>query len=154
MIAPLLWGTPAAMADLTPEIETMENRFMRAWVQRDLSVLKSLTARRFHLVVGSKPAVMLDGPSWIEAATKRFFCSGYRFGDIYVRDVGGLAVFASQLELKASLDGQDWSGQFWVTDLWRKGRIRRRWRMVERVLSRVDEDAQARKAIRSMQLWK
>jgi hypothetical protein len=142
------------MADLTPEIETMENRWMRAWAQRDLPVLKSLTARRFHLLVGSKPGVMLDGPSWLEAGTKRFLCTGYRFGDIYVRDLGPMAIFASQLELKGSLDGHDISGMYWVTDLWRKGRIRRRWRMVERVLSRVDDDPKVPKAIRSMQLWR
>lgn len=142
------------MADLTPEIETMENRYMRAWAQRDLPALKSLTGGNFQLLIGSKPAVMLDRPSWIEAATKRLLCSGYRFGDIYVRSLGGLAIFASQVEMQATLDGRDWSGQFWVTDLWRKGRIRRRWRIVERVLSRIDEDAQVPKAIRPMQLWR
>lgn len=142
------------MADLAPEIETMENRWMRAWAQRDLPVLKSLTGRQFHLLIGSTPPVMLDTPSWLEAGTKRFLCSGYRFGEIYVRDLGSLALFASQLELKATLDGQDWSGRFWVADLWRKGRIRRRWRMVERILSRIEDDAEVPKAIRSMQLWR
>lgn len=142
------------MADLTPEIETMENRYMRAWAQRDLAALKSLTGSNFQLLIGSKPAVMLDRPSWLEAATKRILCSAYRFGDIYVRDLGGQAIFASQLEMKATLDGKDWPGRFWVTDLWRKGRIRRRWRLVERVLSRLDDDPGVPKAIRSMQLWK
>jgi hypothetical protein len=142
------------MTKLTPEIETMENRYMRAWAQRDLKLLKSLTGRRFNLVIGSKPAVMLDCPSWLEAATKRFLCSGYRFGDIYVRDIGPVVVFASQLELKGTLDGRDVSGNFWVTDLWRKGRIRRQWRLVERVLSRIEDDAETPKAIRSMQLWR
>lgn len=142
------------MAELTPEIETMENRYMRAWAQGELPVLKSLTARRFNLLIGSKPAVMLDCPSWLEAATGRFVCNGYRFGDIYVRDLGQLAIFASQVELKARLDGKDISGRFWVTDLWKKGRIRRRWRLVERVLSRIDEDPQIPKMIRSMQLWR
>jgi hypothetical protein len=142
------------MADLTPEIETMENRWMRAWVQRDLPVLKSLAARNFHLLVGSKPGVMLDRPSWLEAGTKRYLCSSYRFGDIYVRDLGGLALFASQLEMTATLDGHDWSGRFWVADLWRKGRVRRGWRMVERILSRIEDDSEVPKAIRSMQLWR
>ena len=142
------------MADVTPEIETMENRYMRAWAQRDLAVLKSLTGGNFQLLVGSKPAVMLDRPSWLEAATKRILCSAYRFGDIYVRDLGRQAIFASQLEMKVTLDGKDWSGRFWVTDLWRKGRIRRRWRLVERVLSRLDDDPEIPSVIRSMQLWK
>ena len=142
------------MADLAPEIETMENRLMRAWGQRDLPVLKSLTTRKFHLVIGSSPPVMLDAPSWLEAATRRFLCSSYRFSDIYVRDLGLLAIFAAQLELKATLDKADWSGRFWVTDLWRKGRIRRRWRIVERVLARVESEPQVPAAIRSMQLWR
>lgn len=141
------------MAELTPEIETMENRYMRAWAQGELSVLKSLTARRFNLLIGSKPAVMLDCPSWLEAATKRFICTGYRFGDIYVRDLGPVAIFATQVDLKATLDGHDISGRFWLTDLWRKGRIRRKWRLTERVLSRTDDDPQVPRAIRSMQLW-
>ena len=132
----------------------MENRYMRAWAQRDLPLLKSLTARNFHLLIGSKPAVMLDRPSWLEAAGKRFHCSGYRFGGLYVRNAGGIAIFASQLELEAKLDGRDLSGRFWVTDLWRKGRVRRRWRLVERVLSRTDEDPQLPGEIRSMQLWR
>lgn len=142
------------MAKLTAEIETMENRFMRAWVQRDLPVIKALTAGNFHLLIGSRPAVMLDRASWIDACTTRFVCDGFRFGDVYVRSVGGVALFASQLELKAKLDGKDWSGRLWVTDMWRKGRVRRRWRLVERVLARSEEDADIPVALGSMQLWR
>lgn len=142
------------MADLTPIIETMENRWMRAWVQRDARALKSLTARNFMLLTGSKPPAILDQASWVEAATTRWLCTSYRFGDIYVRNVGGLVLFASQLELKAKMDGDDWSGTFWVTDLWRKGRVRRRWRMVQRVLSRVEEKGEIPAGVRALQLWR
>lgn len=142
------------MADLTPEIETQENRWMRAWVQRDGKTLKALTAPDFILLMGSKPPVILDQKSWLEAASKRWLCTSFRFGDIYVRKVAGAAVFASQIELKASLDGEDWSGAYWVTDLWRKGRIRRHWRMAQRVVSRIDDNKQVAPAIRAMQLWK
>ena len=48
------------MADLPPIIETMENRWMRAWVQRDARSLKVLTARNFMLLMGSKKPVILD----------------------------------------------------------------------------------------------
>ena len=142
------------MADLTPVIETMENRWMRAWVQRDAKALKGLTTRDFILLMGSKPPVILDGKSFVEAATMRYLCTSYRFGDIYVRNVGGLVLFASPLELKASLDGADWSGRYWLTDLWRKGRIRRGWRLAQRVLSKVDDDVKIPGAIRTLQLWK
>ena len=142
------------MADLLPVIETMENRWMRAWVNRDAKALKALTRRDFILLTGSKPPVLLDANSWVEAATTRWLCSSYRFGDIYVREVGGLALFAAPLDLKAKMDGHDWSGKVWIVDLWRKGKIRRGWRLAHRTVSRLDDNADVPAAVRSLQLWR
>ena len=142
------------MANLHPLIETMERSYMRAWITGDAKALKALTARNFRMVIAAKPSVILDHKSWVEAATTRYLCSAYRFGDIYVRDLGGFALFASRLELKATMDGHDWSGRYWITDLWRKSRVRRNWRLVECVVSRPDEKADAAAAIQSLQLWR
>jgi ketosteroid isomerase-like protein len=142
------------MADLLPVIETLENRWMRAWVGRDVKELKALTARNFILLTASKPPAILDRPSWLEAAAKRYLCSSYRFGDIYVQEVGGLAVFAAPVDLKATMDGRDWSGTLFVTDIWRKGRVRRGWKLAQRILSTPDERPELAKAIKSLQLWK
>lgn len=127
---------------------------MRSWVVRDMPELKSLTSRNFRMVVGSKPAVILDYKSWIAAAGNRFRCKSYRFGDIYARDIGGVAIFATQLEMSATMDGDDWSGQFWVTDVWRKSKVRRKWRMVERIISQPDQRSEVPAAVRSLQLWR
>ena len=142
------------MADLAPPIETMEHRWMRAWVARDSKALKSITARNFILLMGAKPPAILDRPSWLEAAGKRWDCTSYRFGDIVVRGEGSVAVFAAPVELRATMDGRDWSGPFWITDIWRKGRMRRGWKLAQRVITRQDEDPSVTKAIRSLQLWK
>jgi hypothetical protein len=142
------------MADLLPVIETMEHRWMRAWVTRDSRALKALTSRKFRLVMGSKPCVILDAKSWLQAATTRYLCTSYRFGDIYVHDLGSVAVFATQLNAQATLDGHDWPGEVWVTDVWRKSGVRRRWRIVERVLSRLEDSGQVPAVIRSFQLWR
>jgi ketosteroid isomerase-like protein len=142
------------MADMTPLIETMEHSWMRAWVNRDAKALKALTSKDFILLAGSKPPTILDRPSWLEAAAKRWDCTSYRFGDIYVRGVGGMAVFAAPVELRATMDGKDWSGSMFVTDLWRKGRVRRSWKLVQRIISRPDESADMPKAIRALQLWR
>ena len=142
------------MSKLSPVIETMEHRWMRAWVAGDDRTLRALTARNFRMVLGSKPIAVLDSKSWLEAATKRYLCKSYRFGDIYVRDLGSATVFATQLELKATMDDQDWSGRFWVTDLWRKSRVRRRWHMIERIVSQPEGNADVPAAIRSLQLWR
>jgi ketosteroid isomerase-like protein len=142
------------MADITPVIETMEHRWMRAWVNREIKALKGLTTSDFILLTASKPPMILDRPSWLEAAAKRWDCTSYRFGDIYVRSVGGVAMFAASLELKATLDGRDLSGNVFVTDLWRKGKVRRGWKLSQRVVSRIDEERELPKAIKSLQLWK
>ncbi|WP_294120541.1 nuclear transport factor 2 family protein [Sphingomonas sp.] len=142
------------MADILTLIETLENRWMRAWIGGDAKTLKSLTSRNFRLVVGSKPSVLLDYKSWIDAAAERFPCRAYRFGEIYVRNLGSVTIFATQLEIEASIDGHDWSGRMWVTDLWKKGGVRRSWRMVERVMSRPEDDKDVPAAIRSLQLWR
>jgi hypothetical protein len=76
------------------------------------------------------------------------------FGDIYVRTIGSVALFATLLEVRASMDGRDWSGSMWISDLWRKGRVRRRWKLAQRIISRADEDPQLPRAIKSLQLWK
>lgn len=145
---------PLAMADLLPVIEAYEHRWMRAWVGRDSKALKSLTARNFVMLIGSKPPVLLDAPSWLEAATTRYLCKSYRFGDVYVRDLGSICLFAAAADVDATMDGHDWSGRIWVTDLWRKGRVRRSWRMVERIISRTDDNPKVPAAIRSLQLWR
>lgn len=143
-----------AMNDILPVIETLENRWMRAWAGGDARTLKSLTSRKFRMVIGTKPCAILDTKSWLEAANNSFVCNGYRFGDLYARDLGNVAVFATQLDLQASIDGHDWSGRMWLTDIWKKSGFRRNWRMVERVISRLDEDPQLPKAILSLQAWR
>lgn len=127
---------------------------MRAWVGRDRKILKGLTSSNFRMVVSSKPPVILDGRSWLEAAVTRYRCDSYRFGEVYVRGIGPFAIFATRMEVKATISGEDWSGELWVTDLWRKTRLRRNWRMVERVLSRPEEASHVPPAIRSLQLWR
>lgn len=142
------------MADLLPVIETCEHRWMRAWISRDAKALKALTSRKFIMLVGSKPPVILDSKSWLEAATSHYRCKSYRFGSIYVRDLGSLALFASEVEIEATIGSHEWSGRIWVTDLWRKGRVRRSWRMLERVISRTEDQAEIPAAVRSLQLWR
>ena len=142
------------MADALTIVEGLENRWMRAWVAGDAKTLKSLTSSKFRLVVASKPSVLLDSRSWLDAATSRFRCSSFRYGDIYSRSLGATVVFGTRMQILASLDGEDWSGQLWVTDLWQKSPVRRRWVMAERHLSRPEESPQVPRLIQSLQLWR
>lgn len=142
------------MADRSPEFETLEHRLMRAWINGDSRTIKELTARDFVLMIGAKPPVMLDYSSWVEAAGKRWTCASYRFGAVYVRQHGQVALFAAEVEIESTIDRLDWSGSLWITDVWRKSRVRRRWRLVERQLSRVEPERKLPSAIRALQLWR
>lgn len=127
---------------------------MRAWIASDVRDLKALTSGDFRMVFATRPCVMLDAPSWLKAAADAFSCNSYRFGDIYVRRCGPTVVFGTQLQVEASLRGEDLSGEFWLTSIWSKSRLRRRWRMQERIVSRVDGSEAAARAIASLQLWR
>ncbi len=142
------------MADIASIIETMEHRWMRAWTHGDAKTMKILTAKDFMFIAASKPPAILDRPSWLEAAAKRYRCSSYRFGEVYVRDWGTVAIFAAPLEIEATMDDRDWSGRVWVSDVWRRGRVRRGWKLAERILSHTADDPQLRAGIKSLQLWK
>lgn len=142
------------MADPSSTFEALEHRLMRAWSNGDTRTLKELTARDFVLMVGAKPPVMLDYSSWVEAAGKSWTCSAYRFGDVYVRQHGQIAIFAAQAEVESRLDRLDWSGALWITDVWRRSRVRRRWRLVERQMSRPEGQAKVPASIRALQLWR
>lgn len=51
------------------------------------------------------------------------------------------------------MDGRDWSGRVFITDLWRKHRLRG-WKLTQRIVSKPDDDPELAKAIKSLQLWK
>ena len=136
------------------KIEALEHQWMRAWMHRDRKAMKALSSRDFIFLFGSTKAAILDRPSWLDAATGRFRCDGYRFGEVYVRRHGATALFACQAEIEAKMDARDWSGPVWITDLWQRSRIRRNWHLVERVLSRPDTHDEMPAEIRSLQLWR
>lgn len=142
------------MDQFTARIETLEHQWMRAWMQRDRNAMKALASRDFIFLLGATKPALLDRASWLEAATTRFRCTAYRFGEVYVRRHGGTAVFAAPLTIEASIGSDEWTGAAWVTDLWRRSAVKRKWRLVERVLARADGEQAFPPAIRAMQLWR
>ena len=148
----LLYG--ARMSTFESTIEALEHQWMRAWIQRDRKTMKSLASRDFIFLLGSDNAAILDRASWLEAAGTRLLCDSYRFGSVYVRRHGSIAVFAAAMTIEARIDSEPLSGTVFVVDLWKKTRLRRRWHLLERTLARPDPDAKLPGAIRAMQLWR
>lgn len=142
------------MNDFASKIEALELRWMRAWVNGDKAEMKTLTSRDFiHLFAAASPTI-LDRASWLDVSPRRLRCDSFHLGDGYVRRHGALAVFAAPLELKVMLDGKPLFGSAFVTDIWKRSKIRRRWLLLERVLVPADAGADLPAAVRSLQLWR
>ena len=143
------------MADPSEKIETLEHRYFRAWLHRDERALKAMTGRAFRLVFATQPPVLLDDRSWVDAIGGRLRCDAYRFASApFVRQSGSVAIFAVRLELDAAIDGKPVKGDYWLVDVWRKSRVRRRWQLAERILSRPIDDKIAPDDIAALQQWR
>ena len=61
---------------------------------------------------------------------------------------------AAEVELEGRIDGQDSHGRWWQSDVWKKGGLGRKWRLVDRQLARLDSDHDFPQAVRALQLWR
>jgi hypothetical protein len=136
-------------------IEALEHQLMRAWASGDTKQLKGLLARRFRLVVGASSPVLLDYKSLVDAAAGRWSLTAFRFGSaLYAREQDGVGIFAAEVELQGRVDGQQFSGSWWMSDVWRKSTLTRRWQLLDRQLGRLDPGQEFPAAVRALQLWR
>ena len=141
------------MADLEATFEVLENRLMRAWMHRDPREMKATVAGDAIFMFGTAPPALLDRASFIAGVEDGFRLTGFRFQEITARKYGKSVWFSGQVELEMKLGGIDWTGNFLLTDLWRKGLVRRKWQLAERSLAPVEGEKRLSDAIRAMQLW-
>jgi len=142
------------MADVQAEIEVLETRLMRAWMAGDAREMKTLVTADCIVMFGTTPPVLLDRPSLIAAGEGGLVCQRYRFGAITARRHNRSVWFTGDVELELRLDGQEWRGNFLISDLWTKSRISRRWKLAERSFAPLDGDERHAAAIRALQLWR
>ena len=136
------------------DLESLEHVWMRAWMQRDRSAMKGIASSEFVFLLGGKVSAVLDRPSWLDAATSRLVCEHYQFHDIYVRQHKRCAIFAARMTFEGQIGRVPWNGDLWLTDLWKRGRVRRKWKLTERLVSRAESDPELGAEVTAMQLWK
>lgn len=142
------------MADIAAELKVHEDVLMQAWLRADKSGIRRFLDRDFTMIVGATRPQLLDRPSFLEACESRFRCYGFQFGEAYARRFDKLAWFATEVDLDLKLGGRDWTGPFWITDLWRKRFFGRGWKLAERSLSRAEPDEEFSHDIHRLQLWR
>lgn len=142
-------------SETSGRIEALEHQLMRAWATGDRKVLRALLSRRFRMVVAAGTPVLLDRKSMLEAAGERWRLERYRFGQaVYSREAEGVAVFAAELEMEGAIEGRSVEGRWWQVDVWKKGGLSRKWKLLDRQLARIDGEHQFPQAVRSLQLWR
>ena len=141
------------MADTAALIEAQELSLMQAWMHGDADALKKLVSRDFMMMIGSNPPELLDRPSLLAAADNGFRLLGFRLGKAIVRTYGRSVWYTAGARLDLELGGKDWSGNFLLTDLWRKHRIGG-WKLSERTLSQATADDGIAGRIGALQQWR
>ena len=142
------------MADITALLDTAETRLMKAWLERDRAAVKALVRSDCVMMFGTAPPVLLDRASFLAAFDRDLALAGYRCNEVTGRRHGRSAWFTGHVELELQVGRRQWKGGFLLTDLWRKTRLSRRWKLAERSLAPVEADETLSDAIRRLQLWR
>ncbi|MBV8202123.1 MAG: nuclear transport factor 2 family protein [Acidobacteria bacterium] len=116
------------------ELVKMENEWARAWQLPDPGALESIIADDFTLTSSRSKGEITNKRQYIDSTLKLVRGDGFTFERMNVRIYGDTAVINAQFQQTATFAGQDWSGDFLITDIWvkRDGR----WQVVARHASR------------------
>jgi ketosteroid isomerase-like protein len=119
---------------LEQELVKLENEWARAWQQPDPTALENLLGDDFTFTSSRSQGETSNKRQYIDTTLKLVRGDGYSFEKMTVRIYGETAVITAQFQQSASFAGQDWSGDFLLTDVWvkRDGR----WQAVARHISR------------------
>ena len=142
------------MSRIQAELEVDETRLMRAWMNRDPDEVRAMVARDCLMLFGTQPPALLDRPSFLAGLDRGLVCKGFRFHEASARKYGASAWYSGQIELEMEIGGKEWSGTFLLTDLWRRGTIKRKWQLAERSLAPTADNEKLCDAIRALQLWR
>jgi ketosteroid isomerase-like protein len=108
-------------ADVAATIRAKQEAWMNAWIANDRAILERTLAPEFALVVSARPEARVDRAAWLRTAGSDYTCESFRYDAMQVRDFGDVVVVSSLATQRATAFGQDRSGTFFLTDIWRAG---------------------------------
>jgi Domain of unknown function (DUF4440) len=115
---------------LSAEISRREDEWMAAWLRRDMQSASNILADEFTLTSSLSTGELMTKAQWLAGATTTHLGQAYHFDRIDVRVYGQTALANVWYHQQATVRGNDWSGNFLMSDLW----VRRdgRWQVVAR----------------------
>jgi len=108
-------------SDVVASIRQLQDAWMEAWIARDRATLERLLAPEFALVVSARPEARVERDAWLRTAGTEYVCESFRYDGMQLRDLGEIVVASSLATQRATAFGQDRSGTFFLTDIWRRG---------------------------------
>jgi ketosteroid isomerase-like protein len=124
---------PAVVAEIT----ALQEAWMRAWIANDRAVLERTLAPEFALVVSARPEARVDRAAWLRTAGGDYTCESFRYDAMQVRDFGDVIAVSSLATQRATAFGEDRSGTFFLTDIWRPG-VDGAWQVIARYSSHAE----------------
>ena len=107
--------------EVAAQVVAQQEAWMAAWIANDRTVLERTLAPEFALVVSARPEARVDRAAWLRTAGSDYTCETFRYDGMQVRDFGDVVVVSSLATQRATAFGQDRSGTFFLTDVWRAG---------------------------------
>ena len=100
------------------ELEQLSWDWMNAWKANDTVLLENILAPDFRLLaLINGELVSINREKWLKTVPL-YIPKTFRYYDFDIRIYGSTAIVQSMFDQEATLNGQDRSGTFQVTDVW------------------------------------
>ena len=107
--------------DVAAAVRAQQEAWMAAWIANDRATLERILAPEFALIVSSRAESRMERAAWLRTAGTEYTCEEFRYDGMKLRDFGDVVVVSSLATQRATAFGQDRSGTFFLTDVWRMG---------------------------------
>ena len=91
---------------------------MRAVQERDLAFLERTLGPDFTLTTGRPGAEVRTRTEWLAITAARYVIEEFAFEELDVLELGDVAVARSRYRQRGSMDGEDRTQTFLMTDVW------------------------------------
>jgi Domain of unknown function (DUF4440) len=103
---------------VTDDLEALSVRFMAAVRDRELDWLDRHLGSEFTLTTGRQGAPVRGRAEWLEITADRYVIEEFHFNAFEALDYGEVGVVRSRYRQRASMDGDDRTQEFLMTDVW------------------------------------
>jgi ketosteroid isomerase-like protein len=112
------------------ELERLSWDWMNAWKAKDTVLLEKILAPDYRLLaLINGELVSMNREQWLKTVPL-YIPKSLRYYDFDIRIYGNTAIVQSKFDQEATLNGQDRSGTFQITDVWVKNKSG--WQVVHR----------------------